>query len=66
MTKRARLIALMKRKGGVSLTAASKSLGWQPHTVRATISGLRKAGHAITLEPSANGNRYILQADGDQ
>lgn len=66
MTKKAKLIALMKRKGGVSLAAASKSLGWQPHTVRATISGLRKAGHTSTLEASSNGNRYILQADGDQ
>ncbi|MEM6826360.1 MAG: DUF3489 domain-containing protein [Pseudomonadota bacterium] len=66
MTKKAKLIALMKRKGGVSLAAASKSLGWQPHTVRATISGLRKAGHAITLEASADGNRYTLRADGNQ
>ena len=66
MTKNAKLIALMKRKGGVSLANASKSLGWQPHTVRAAISRLRKAGHAITLEPSANGNRYTLHADGDQ
>ncbi|MEM9086344.1 MAG: DUF3489 domain-containing protein [Pseudomonadota bacterium] len=66
MTKKAKLIALMKREGGVSLAAASKSLGWQPHTVRATISGLRKAGYAITLEASANGNRYTLREGGDQ
>ena len=66
MTKKAKLIALMKRKGGVSLAAASNSLVWQPHTVRAAISRLKKAGHAITLEHCANGKRYTLRADSDQ
>lgn len=66
MSKKAKLIGLMKRKGGVSLAAASKSLGWQPHTVRAAISRLRKAGHTITLEVSPNGSRYIFSAHNDQ
>lgn len=66
MTKNAKLIALTKRKGGVSLAAASKNLGWQPHTVRAAISRLRQAGHTITLEVTANGNRYTMRANGDQ
>lgn len=66
MTKRARLIQLMQRKGGVSLAAASKSLAWQPHTVRAAISRLRKAGHTITLEASKYGNRYTIGAGGER
>lgn len=66
MTKKAKLIALMKRKGGISLANASKSLGWQPHTVRAAISRLRKNGHSITLEASASGNRYTLRAEDNQ
>lgn len=66
MSKKAKLIQLMKRKGGVSIAAASKTLGWQPHTVRAAISRLRKAGHTITPEASANGKRYAISACLDQ
>ncbi|WP_298309174.1 DUF3489 domain-containing protein [uncultured Erythrobacter sp.] len=65
MSKKAKLIQLMKRKEGVSLADASKALEWQPHTVRAAISRLRKDGHAIELTNTAKGNRYVLKAGDD-
>lgn len=40
----------------VTVEMVSKTLDWQHHTVRAAISGLRKAGFAIdTAKPSIGG-----------
>ncbi|WP_112324396.1 DUF3489 domain-containing protein [Oceanibium sediminis] len=46
-TKRSELIRLLQRKSGADLTTITSKLEWQPHTVRAAISGLRKSGHTI-------------------
>ncbi|WP_112323386.1 DUF3489 domain-containing protein [Oceanibium sediminis] len=46
-TKRSELIRLLQRKSGADLTTITSKLEWQPHTVRAAISGLRKTGHTI-------------------
>jgi DNA-binding transcriptional regulator PaaX len=34
----------------IGLTAPAQEFGWQPHTVRAAISGLRKAGLKVERE----------------
>ncbi|WP_170440894.1 DUF3489 domain-containing protein [Ruegeria arenilitoris] len=39
---------LLRRPSGASLEALCKTTGWQPHSVRAAISGLRKKG--VTIE----------------
>ena len=44
MTKRDRLRERLEQADGVSLAQLAKEFGWQPHTVRAAISGLRKRG----------------------
>jgi predicted ArsR family transcriptional regulator len=46
-TKRARLIGLLKRANGSDVAALSRELGWQQHTTRAALTGLRKAGFTI-------------------
>ena len=46
-TKQDDLLRLLGRKNGATGAQLSSSLGWQPHTVRAAISRLRKAGHTI-------------------
>jgi hypothetical protein len=52
MTKKARLIALLSRKSGADVPSISATLGWLPHTTRAALTGLRKAGYEITsLKP---------------
>lgn len=46
-TKTAKVAAMLRRPAGASLAAICKATGWQPHSARAALSGLRKAGHAI-------------------
>jgi len=52
-TKKARLITLLKAWNGARTPTICKSLGWQKHTVRAALSGLRKEGHVINTSRSA-------------
>ena len=46
-TKRDQLIRMLNAKNGAGADAICVKLGWQPHTTRAAISGLRKAGMDI-------------------
>jgi hypothetical protein len=41
------VIALMRCEGGATLTELIAATGWQPHTTRAALTGLRKKGHII-------------------
>lgn len=52
-TKKARLIVLLKTRNGARTPTICKSLGWQKHTVRAALSGLRKEGHLVVTSKSA-------------
>lgn len=47
LTKRDRLQARLEQGDGASLKQLEQEFGWLPHTVRAAISGLRKAGHEV-------------------
>ncbi len=49
-TKKAQLIRLLSAKAGADIAAISGKLGWQPHTTRAAITGLKKAGYEVTTE----------------
>ena len=61
-TKRAKLVELLSRAYGARLTILQKQLDWQPHTVRAEISRLRKTGLVVTCTPGSNGSVYKAQA----
>ncbi len=63
-TKGDRLIQLLKARSGADTAALSAKLGWQPHTTRAALSRLRKAGYAIEkLPPQKNGgSRYRISS----
>ena len=54
-TKQALVMAMLEIDGGASLAAISEATGWQPHTVRAALTGLRKKGHSI-IRRSVDGN----------
>ena len=60
MTKRDRLQARLEQVDGVSLTQLEQEVGWQPHTVRAAISGLRKAGLAVQRETVGASSVYLI------
>lgn len=63
-TKQAKLVAMLSRKSGVTLTKASEALGWLPHTTSATMTGLRKRGYAIVRTERPNKDSvYAIQAD---
>jgi hypothetical protein len=49
-TKKAQLIRLLSAKAGADVAAISGKLGWQPHTTRAAITGLKKAGYEVTTQ----------------
>ncbi len=59
-TKKAKLEALLSRARGATPAQLQTELGWQPHTVRAAVSRLRKAGHIIELEEMKGRKAYRL------
>ena len=62
-TRNAQLIRLLSRKAGADVVAICKQFSWQPHTTRAALSGLRKAGHEVIRESCGNGKpaRYRIE-----
>ena len=55
-TKTATVQTLLKRKSGATLASLQKATGWQPHSVRAALSTLRKVGYTIDkLPPKTDG-----------
>ncbi len=63
-SKKAILIVLLSRKNGGRSDDLGVKLCWQPHTLRAAISGLRKDGIKIetTSQTSKGGARYRIIA----
>jgi Protein of unknown function (DUF3489) len=53
-TKRAKLIGVLERPEGASVAEVGQLLCWLPHTVRAAITGLRKAGREVTRSKDAD------------
>ncbi|MDD9724614.1 DUF3489 domain-containing protein [Roseovarius sp. SK2] len=66
-TKKAQLIRMLQSKTGSDIGAISKKLGWQSHTTRAALTGLRKAGFEIAATKSEDGKptRYRITAEPD-
>ena len=51
-SKQDQLVALLSKPNGARVSVISERLGWQAHTVRAAISGLRKRGHEVVTSKS--------------
>lgn len=60
--KKAQLIQMLNRSSGVRIGAIETKLGWQPHTIRAEISRLRKRGCLVTCASSPKGPVYRAHA----
>ena len=54
-TKVDAVLKLLRRDDGASIAELRKVTGWQPHSVRAALSGLRKKDHDIRWEKSEKG-----------
>ena len=63
-TKKQALIQLLNRKSGADVATISDKLGWQTHTTRAALTGLRKAGYEVVGEKPRDGKpkRYRISA----
>ena len=63
-TKPEIILKLVRRKSGATLKAMQDATGWQPHSVRAALTGLRKKGHDIERAKDGKGvTIYRLKAD---
>lgn len=61
LTKKAQLIALLRQKGGQDIDTLGRALGWQAHTVRAALTGLKKNGYTVTRTEGGDGaGRYAI------
>ena len=61
-TKRAGVIAMLRRDSGASLAQLTEATGWQPHTVRAVISATlrKKMGLTVTCTGAAGERLYRI------
>jgi hypothetical protein len=57
-SKTTRVVALLQRQNGASLDELLAETGWQPHTTRAALTGLRKKGHTISSDKVDGVRRY--------
>ena len=65
-TKTALLVELLEAPAGASAAIIMAATGWQAHTVRAALSGLRKSGRVLDRETTPEGPVYrIVHADSD-
>lgn len=60
-TKAAQVLKLLARSRGATLADLTTATSWQPHTVRAHLTRLRKAGHTLErLERKTGPDAYHL------
>ncbi|MDQ2091957.1 DUF3489 domain-containing protein [Marimonas arenosa] len=63
-TRQEQLARLLNRKSGASIAQIQKAFGWQPHSARAAISMLRKAGTMIERSDMDKGAVYRIAGEG--
>ena len=54
--------SLLERPDGASLDELVSATGWQPHSVRAGMTGLRKQGLAITRSKGDGTTRFTIES----
>lgn len=54
-TKLDTILKHLGHRNGATLSALEKATGWQPHSVRAALTGLRRKGHAIERAKDGKG-----------
>lgn len=62
VTKAAKLLTLLQTGTGASLEDMTEATGWQPHTVRAAMTGLKKKGDAIEKHVEGNTTIWSVKA----
>ena len=62
-TKTDAVLKLLERQQGATVAQLQKATGWQPHSVRAALTGLRKKDHGIRREKSEKGVTVYTAAE---
>ena len=63
-TKIETILKQLRRPNGASIAQLQKSTDWQPHSVRAALTGLRKKGHNIERDKDTKGvTRYHIAGE---
>ncbi len=65
-TKIGKVVRLLKRKDGATLDQLVKATSWQKHTVRASLTGLKKKGHAIERSAVDGTSHYAISSAASQ
>jgi hypothetical protein len=58
------VLELLSRTDGATSAELIEATGWQPHTTRAALTGLRKKGHAIERTKRSDQTCYRIPAQG--
>ncbi len=59
-TKQAAILGLLRRAEGASISDLTSATGWQAHSVRAALTGLRKRGYDIERSVESGASRYRI------
>lgn len=62
-TKSDALLKLLRRPKGASIAEMQKATGWQPHSVRAALTGFRKKAIGITRDTTSGASRYRIEPE---
>ena len=60
-SKAATLVAMLHRAEGATIDQMVEATGWQPHTARAALTGLKKKGHEVSSEKADSVSRYRIE-----
>ena len=63
-SKIAAVLALLQREGGATLDEMVEATGWQPHTTRAALTGLRKKGCSVIKTKRDEVTCYAIAIEG--
>lgn len=63
-TKNQQVIDVLSRHDGATLENMSTLAGWQPHSTRSFMTGLKKKGHVIESEKVDGVRRYRIVPSG--
>jgi uncharacterized protein DUF3489 len=62
--KKGTILALLQRSHGAAIDDLTAATGWQTHSIRAALTGLRKEGRELHRDKDhAGGTRYRIIAD---
>jgi transcription initiation factor IIE alpha subunit len=61
-SKAAALLEMLEREDGATLEEMTERTGWQAHSVRAAMTGLRKKGHFIEKRTVGNTTAWFIGA----